>query len=59
MNLPYLQGSGVEIPTIHARQELGYDPSFHFPLSTFTFWGDGINLVDEQEARCSILQDQT
>jgi hypothetical protein len=34
--------------TIHASQKLRNDSPFHLPLGTFSFWGNGINLIDEK-----------
>jgi len=49
-----------EIPkkhTVHAGQKLRNDSPFHFSLGTFSFWRNGIDLVDEQQAGCNALRD--
>ena len=42
--------------TIHAGKELCNYPSLHLPLRTFSFGGNGIDLVNEEEAWRSFLR---
>lgn len=41
---------------IHTCQELSYDTAFHFPLSIFTFGGDGVDFVQKEDTRCDFLR---
>lgn len=50
-----IEHSGELCLTIHASQELSDDSSFHLSLSILSFWGDGIDLIDEEDTRCVSL----
>lgn len=41
--------------TIETSQELSNDATLHFALRIFTFAGDGVDLIDKQDARCCFL----
>lgn len=41
---------------IHTCQELSDNTAFHFPLGIFTFGGDGIDFVQEEDTRCDFLR---
>lgn len=41
---------------IHTCQELSYNTTFHFSLSIFTFGGDGVDFVEEEDTRCDFLR---
>jgi hypothetical protein len=45
----------VPCEIIHTREKLCDDAAFHLSLCALSFWGYGIDLVDEQQARSKFL----